>query len=131
MAFLHPLLGTLTVLFSIWILSRGLAARQGGKHAHKARRLHARWAWWALWGMVASLVSGLVSTVALRPELTLDDTVWHTALGFAVVGLMAVAAVLTRYFTKDPRLRAVHPWIGIAAVIGGIAQAIVGIELLP
>lgn len=130
MAFVHPALGTLTVLFSIWILSRGLTARQGGKHAHAARRQHKRWAWWALGGMVASLVSGVASTLLLRPDLTLGET-WHTALGVAVVSAMGLAALLTRYFTRDPRLRSVHPWIGIAAVIGGIAQAIVGIELLP
>ncbi len=130
MAFVHPVIGTLVILYSLWIMSRGLKARQGGRGAHQARRTHKRWAMYAMVGMVAALASGMASTVWLRPDLTLGET-WHLALGWSVVGTMAIAAVLTRYFTRSERLRQLHPWIGIASVVGGIAQAIVGIELLP
>ncbi len=130
MAFVHPVIGTVVVLFSLWIMSRGLRARQGGKGAHAARRTHKRWAWYALVGMLLALTSGMASTLWIRPDLELGET-WHLALGWLVVGLMAIAALLTRYFTHNAQLRQIHPWIGIAAVGGGIAQAIVGIELLP
>ena len=130
MAFVHPAIGTVVVLYSLWIMSRGLAARRGGPRAHRARRTHKAWAIYALVGMFVALGSGFASTVWLRPDLQLGET-WHLALGIAVVTSMTLAAVLTRYFTRSAALRQVHPWIGIAAVVGGIAQAIVGIELLP
>lgn len=130
MEFVHPAIGTLVILYSVWIMSRGLVARQGGKHAHQARRTHAKWAWYALYGMILAALTGIGSTLLLRPDLQLGET-WHLALGLVCVALMGLAALLTRYFTKNAQLRKVHPWIGIAAVVLGIAQAIVGIELLP
>lgn len=130
MAFLHPVLGTLTILFSLWILARGLTARQGGKSATRARRFHKRWAPWALGAMVASGISGTASTLWLRPDLTLGET-WHLAVGFLSIGLMGVTGLLTRAFTKSPSLRNVHPFLGIASVALGFLQGILGIELLP
>jgi cytochrome bd-type quinol oxidase subunit 2 len=130
MEFVHPALGAAVILYSVWIMSRGLAARQGGKGAHQARRTHKKWAWYALWGMVLAALTGIGSTLWLRPDLELGET-WHLAIGLVCVGLMGLAALLTRYFTHNAQLRQVHPWIGIAAVVLGIAQAIVGIELLP
>ncbi|MBX2797482.1 MAG: DUF4079 family protein [Myxococcales bacterium] len=129
-AFVHPVIGTIVVLYSVWIMREGLVARQRSKRSHKARRTHKRWAWYALWGMGLAVLTGMLSTIGLRDDIELGET-WHLALGWGLLGLMALAALLTRYFTHDARLRRIHPWIGIAAVVGGIAQAIVGIELLP
>jgi hypothetical protein len=130
MAFVHPILGALTLLLAAWLMSRGLLVRQGGKPATSARRTHKRWAWWILGLMWASLATGIGTTVLLRPDLRLGET-WHLALGITVVALFSLGGLLTRAFTRDPRLRAIHPWIGIAAVLIGAAHAIAGIELLP
>lgn len=130
MAFVHPILGGITLLLAIWLMSRGLVVRRGGKPATAARRAHKRWAWWILGLVWASLLTGFGSTILLRPDLELGET-WHLALGLVVVGLFTLGGLLTRGFTRDRRLRAVHPWIGILAVLIGIAHAITGIELLP
>jgi hypothetical protein len=130
MAFVHPAIGALTILFSAWIMTRGLVARQGVKESTKARRFHKKWAPWAFAGMVLSGITGLLSTLLLRPDLTLGET-WHLVLGLTSIGLMGAAGLLTRSFTRDPRLRTVHPWIGVAAVVVAAVQGIVGIELLP
>lgn len=130
MAFVHPVLGALTVLFSVFVMSRGLASRRAGPRAHAARRVHRRWAPWALAAMCLSAVSGTASTVFLRDDLTLGET-WHLAVGWTAVAWMASAGLLTRAFTRDPRLRSVHPWLGLVSVALAITQAILGIQLLP
>ena len=130
MAFVHPVLGTVAILISVYLMSRGLVARQGTKASTKARRTHKRWAWWSFGAMVLALVTGLGSTVFLRDDLELGDTL-HLEIGIGVVAVMGVGGLLTRYFTRSPRLRWWHPWIGVVAVIGAIVQGIFGIELLP
>ena len=130
MAFLHPILGAFTLLAAVWLMSRGLVVRQGGKAATPARRTHKRMAWWVLAAMWASLLTGITTTLLLRPDLSVGET-WHLALGLSVVALFTAGGLLTRAFTRDPRLRAIHPWIGITAVAIGVAHAIAGIELLP
>lgn len=80
--------------------------------------------------MGLALVTGFASTLWIREDLEVGET-WHTAVGVGSVVLMAVGAVLTRYFTRDPRLRKLHPWFGIAAVMGALFQGILGIQLLP
>ncbi|MEN0065382.1 MAG: DUF4079 family protein [Myxococcota bacterium] len=130
MAFVHPVIGTVAILFTIWIGSRGITARQGTKGAHQARRIHRKYAVYALIAMVVASITGTASTVWLRDDLSLGDT-WHLAIGWVIVGLMGVSALLTRYFTKSPVLRSVHPLLGMLAVAAAVLQAIIGIELLP
>ncbi len=130
MSYLHPLLGACAVLLTAFVATRGLVARQGGKPATAARRLHRRLGPWALGLMWASAILGTTSTLVLRPDLTLGET-WHLAVGWAGVALMTVAALLTRQFTREPRLRSVHPWIGVVALLAALLQALTGIELLP
>lgn len=130
MEFVHPAIGTVTLLFSMWILSRGLVAQRGIKASTVARRRHKRWAPWAFAAMVASGVSGAASTLWLRPDLTLGET-WHLVVGLGSITVMGVAGLLTRAFTRDPRLRKVHPLIGILSVALGVLQGILGIQLLP
>ena len=130
MAFLHPILGALTVLFAVFVMSRGLASRQPTRHATGARRTHRRWAPWALAAMALSAVTGTLSTLVLRDDLTLGET-WHFLVGWTAVAWMACAGLLTRAFTRNPRLRTVHPWLGVGSVALAVLQAILGIQLLP
>ncbi|MEQ1506530.1 MAG: DUF4079 family protein [Myxococcota bacterium] len=130
MALVHPVLGTITILFSVWVMSRGLIARRGTKASTAARRIHRKWAPWALGGMVLSGATGLASTVWLRDDLTVGET-WHLAVGCTAIASMGAAGLATRAFSRDPRLRTIHPWIGVVSVVVAIAQGILGIELLP
>ena len=92
MAFLHPILGALTVLFAAFVMSRGLASRQRRAGAHAARRTHRRWAPWALAAMVLSATTGTASTLALRDDLTLGET-WHFAVGWTADERRGIAVV--------------------------------------
>ena len=130
MAFVHPILGALTVLFSVFVMSRGLASRRRDPQAHTARRVHRRFAPWALAAMITSAVTGTASTLLLRDDLSLGET-WHLYVGWTAVAWMSAAGLLTRAFTRDPRLRSVHPWIGVGSVALALLQAILGIQLLP
>lgn len=130
MAFVHPVIGVVTILFTMWISSRGLVARRGTQASSPARRFHRKYAVYALAAMVVSSLTGMASTVWLREDLTLGQT-WHLALAWVIVGLMGLSGLLTRYFTRNASLRAVHPTLGILAVVASILQAIIGIELLP
>jgi hypothetical protein len=80
--------------------------------------------------MAASAVTGTATTVYVRDDLTLGET-WHFAVGWTAVAWMACAGLLTRAFTRDPRLRSVHPWLGVVSVALAVVQAILGIQLLP
>jgi len=130
MAFVHPVLGAVAVLYVLWIASRGLVARQGATAAHRARRTHKRWAKWGLLLMALAVSTGISSTLLVRPDLMLGET-WHLVVGLSVLGLMGLGALLTRQFVRQPWLRAVHLAVGIATVAAAITQAILGIELLP
>ena len=130
MVFLHPLIGAVTILLAVWVMARGLAARRGGRGATAARRFHKRWSPWAFGAMLLSGLTGTASTVWLRPDLTLGETN-HLVVGWTAIGLMAAGGLLTRAFTRNPGLRSVHPWIGVAAVVLALAQGVIGIQLLP
>ena len=80
--------------------------------------------------MVVSALTGTASTVLLRDDLTLGET-WHLAVGWTAVTWMATAGLLTRAFTRNPGLRAVHPWLGVVSVGLAVVQVILGIQLLP
>lgn len=130
MELVHPVLGTATILAAAWVMTRGLTARTGSKKATNARRVHKRWAPWVFAAMLTSGLSGTASTYFLRDDLTLGET-WHLAVGWLAIGVMGVAGLLTRAFTRNPTLRNVHPWIGVGSVALAILQGILGIELLP
>ena len=63
-------------------------------------------------------------------DLELGET-RHLVVGWTAIALMGIGGLLTRAFTRNPWLRSVHPWIGIAAVVLALAQGVLGIELLP
>lgn len=130
MAFVHPVIGALTVLFAVFVMSRGLASRRSDLRATAARRVHRRWAPWALAAMLLSALTGTASTWFLRHDLTLGET-WHLAVGWTAVAWMSAAGLLTRAFTRNPGLRAVHPWLGVISVALAVLQVILGIQLLP
>ena len=130
MAYVPPIVGACVVALAAFLASRGLVARQGGRNASAARRWHRTLGPWVLGLMWASALGGTASTALFRPDLKLGET-WHLVLGWGAVLVMSGAALSTRAFTRRPGIRSVHPWIGIAALLLALAQALTGIELLP
>lgn len=130
MWWIHPALGA-GVIVATWVLaSRGLVARQGGKGATPARRLHQRLGPWVLGGMWLALLGGFGSTLGLRPDLTVGET-WHTAVGVATVLGMTASWLLTRAFVRAPWVRSAHLALGLLVAVGALLQGLLGIELVP
>lgn len=127
---IHPVLGALAIAGTVWLMSRGLVARQGSKASAAARRAHKRWSWWVLGVMALAVVTGIASTLLVRPDLELGDTL-HLWVGLGSLGLMALGALLTRAFTRSPALRSWHLVVGLLTVLMVLWQGVLGIELLP
>ncbi len=130
MWWLHPVLGTATILATLVLASRGLVARQGTKASTPARRLHQRLGPWVLGGMWVTLLGGFGSTLALRDDLTVGET-WHTAVGLATAVGMTASWLSTRAFVRAPWVRTAHLVLGLAVVLLAVLQGLLGIELLP
>lgn len=130
MEWAHPVIGAVAILLTVWIMSRGLVARQGVKGSTAARRAHKRWSWWTLGAMGIAVASGIASTLLLRPDLELGET-WHLRVGLIALGLMGLGALLTRAFTRSPALRSWHLVVGLLTVLAVLFQGVLGIELLP
>src|SRR5262249_48623663 len=55
----------------------------------------------------------------------------HFRVGCALVMLYGLAALVSRRIDRDPRARAVHPWIGAAALVLSGVQGVLGLQLVP
>jgi hypothetical protein len=128
--YLHPLAGFVAIAVAAWAASLGLRSRTARPDAGRARVLHRRVApcAWAL--VVLNWIGGLAVVWALQPELE-RGTSGHFTVGTAIVGLLSAGALLSRRVPTDPRARAVHPWLGAAALLLSGVQVFLGLQLLP
>ena len=123
---LHPALGLATVAVLAHAARRGLEVRRGTRgvrglpHPRLARR-----AWWLV---LASWVLGLVTVWTCRPELDLATST-HFKAGTAVLVLLTLAGVVSRWIDVDPRVRRLHPAIGAAALLLAGVQVFLGLQM--
>ena len=85
---------------------------------------------WLLGLVVANWLLGLGS-VRLDPRDLELAASGHFQVGSALVVLYGVAALISRRIDHDPRARAVHPWIGAAALLLSGVQVFLGLQLMP
>lgn len=130
MSYVHPLVGTLVIALLLWVGAQGLRSRHKARYAPGARKLHARFAPVALWGCVVVAVAGPLSVVFTREDLELVDS-WHFWFGWLVALLMVSAWFSSRRLHEDPRLKQLHPYFGIAAMLLAIFGAMLGFGMLP
>lgn len=127
-AFLHPLLALASILFLAYVASLGLRSRD--RVDRHLRPKHARLASWAYGWMIANLVTGVLSTWGLRPDLSARGPM-HLRLGLSVVLLMSVAAWLSRRIGTNETARVLHPLLGLLALVLSGLQVFFGMPLLP
>jgi hypothetical protein len=127
-AFLHPLLALASILFLAYVASLGLRSRE--RIDRHLRPRHARLAGWAYWWMIGNLVTGVVTTWTLRPDLSARGPM-HLRLGVIVVLLMSVAALLSRALGRNETARVLHPIVGLLALVLSGLQVFFGMPLLP
>lgn len=130
MSYVHPLAGALAIALLLWVGSQGLRSRHKARYAQAARRHHARFAPLALWACLAVAVAGPVSVVLTREDLELVDS-WHFWFGWIVALLMTTAWFTSRRLHQDPRLKRLHPFFGITAMLLSIFGAMLGFGMLP
>lgn len=130
MAWIHPAIGALGAVLTLWIGFLGLRSRQKRPDAATARRRHGRFAWWAWFLVAAAAVGGPASTLLFRPDLHLAESL-HFGVGLTVAALMTAGW----YTSRQPRLRAAmweaHPYIGMAAMLGAAWALLLGLGRLP
>lgn len=130
MLYIHPILAGATVALMLWVGLAGLRSRHPRSYAITERRRHARFAPWALRGMVVALITGLASTLWLRPDLALTESV-HLPVGLGAVLAGSVAAWLSRdLYTSDIKRR-LHPFVAGLALVLALVQLALGFGRLP
>jgi threonine/homoserine/homoserine lactone efflux protein len=127
--YVHPIAAVLGVAFLGYVGSLGLRARSDRRHAHQHLARHARLAPVMYWLLVATWVAGCLSTWLLRPDLELGASV-HFRIGTAMVAVLSGGALTSRWMRR-PEIRALHPWLGAAAMLLAAAQIFFGLQITP
>lgn len=129
LTYLHPLTAALILLFTAYVASLGIRARNDRRHAGELLRRHAQLAPWAYGLILASWVGGVVTTWLLRPELELADS-QHFRVGLALVAAFSASALSSRWI-RIPAVRSLHPWFGVAGMLLAAAQIFFGLQITP
>lgn len=127
-AFIHPILALIVLVFTAIVASFGLRARE--RHGARFRQRHRRLAPYAYGLMVGNLVVGVLSTWQLRPDLELAGSV-HFRLALLIVVLLTIAALLSRRIGTSDTARSLHPIIGLIVLLLAGLQIFFGMTLLP
>jgi len=129
LAYVHPVVGGLTLALLGYVGSLGLRARNDRRHARQLLQRHAALAPYMYALILVSWVVGLSSTWWLRHDLELGTST-HLRIGVALVVALSGGALTSRFMHR-PELRAAHPWFGIAAMLLAAAQVFFGLQITP
>jgi hypothetical protein len=127
-AFLHPLTALASLGFLAYVASLGLRSREPVDRHLRPR--HARLAPYAYAVVLGNLALGTFTTWAWRSDLTLLASV-HFRLGIAIVALLSLGALLSRWNAVDERARILHPILGLLALLLSGLQVFFGMPMLP
>lgn len=127
-AFIHPILALIVLVFTAIVASFGLRARE--RHGARFRRTHRRLAPYAYGLMLGNLGVGVLSTWQLRPDLELAGSA-HFRLALLIVLLLTIAALLSRRIGTSDTARLLHPILGLIVLLLAGLQIFFGMTLLP
>jgi len=128
LAYAHPVGGALTIALLGYVGSLALRARSDRRHDRKFLARHARFARILYGTILAAWASGVLCTWLLRRDLVVTES-GHFRLGSALVVVLSGSALSSRWMTKSS-IRAVHPWLGAAAMLMAAAQVFFGLQIL-
>ena len=129
LTYLHPLTAALVLLLTVYVASLGIRSRTDRRRARELLERHARLAPWAYGLILFSWLAGVVTTWGLRPQLELGES-QHFRVGLALLVALS-ASVLSSRWMRSPRVRAIHPWFGVAAMLLAAAQVFFGLQIMP
>jgi hypothetical protein len=126
----HPVAALVTNALALYGVSLALKGRRLGRRGGPFLQRHRRLMPWVLGLVVANFVGGLVSAWLWRDPEDLAASGHHT-VGMIVVALFVATAVLGWRIARSPRVRAIHPWVGAAALLASGVQIFLGLQIVP
>src|SRR5690349_20149304 len=124
----HPVAGLAATALAAYQASLGLRSRRRRPDAPAARRRHAAVGPW-LWALYAlNWLAGIATVRWARPEIETAAS-GHFSLAGAIVALLTLGAVLSRWVPVDARARVIHPVIGAAVLVLSGVQVFLGLQL--
>ena len=129
LSYIHPAIAVLILTLLAHVASLGVRARNDRRHGAAYRKRHAQLAPWLYASVLVVWVGGLASTWALRPIEELASS-GHFRVGTALVAVLSLGALSSRWMDR-PAVRAVHPWLGVLALLLAAAQVFFGLQILP
>ena len=132
--YVHPLVGTLTLLLAFAVFRDGFAQRKQRLSRVPAsagsRSRHVKWGPWSSALMVLSAVLGIGSAIFLRNWKLLAS--FHGKLGVATVLMFLVMWWLGRRLNAgEKQLAGNHGVLGLLALFAGGLTGLLGISMLP
>ena len=127
---IHPVLGLVTTALAVQGASLALRGRRGGVRGASLLGRHRALMPWVYGLVIANFAGGALSCWLWRDEEDLA-TSGHFTVGVMLVVLFSLGAWLSRRMPGDRRARAVHPWIGAAALLAAGVQIFLGLQIVP
>jgi len=127
---IHPIAGLVTTALALRGASLALRGRRLGPRGASLLVQHRALMPWVLGLVVVNFVGGVASAWLWRDPEDLAAS-GHHAMGMVVVALFVLAAAVGLRIDRSPRLRAVHPWIGAAALLASGIQIFLGLQIVP
>ncbi len=130
LVWVHPVLGLVATALAAQGASMALRGRRLGPRGEPLLARHRALMPWVYGLVLANFGGGVVSCWLWRDEEDLA-TSGHFTVGGVVVALFTLGALLSRRIDADPRARALHPWVGAAALLACGVQIFLGLQIVP
>ena len=127
---IHPIAALATTALALHGANLALRARRLGPRGGPLLQRHRRLMPWVLAFVIANFIGGLASAWLWRDPEDLAAS-GHHQVGLLVVALFVLTAIVGLRIDKQPSLRAVHPWIGAAALLASGIQIFLGLQIVP
>jgi len=126
----HPVAALVTNALALYGVSLALKGRRLGRRGGPFLQQHRRLMPWVFALVVANFVGGLLSAWLWRDPEDLAAS-GHYTVGIVVFALFAATAVLGWRIDRSPTVRAIHPWVGAAALLASGVQIFLGLQIVP
>lgn len=126
----HPALGLLATVLAVRTATLALQGRARTKRGAAAMASHRALSPWVYALVVVGWIGGVVSVWLGRPDVDLFTT-GHFQVGTLIVVLFTASWAVSLRLPAATWARAVHPWIGAAALMALGVQVFLGLQLMP
>jgi hypothetical protein len=127
---LHPILGLLATALAVRTATLAVQGRTRSKRGASALARHRVLSPWVYGLIVVDWIGGVLSVWLGRPDVDLFST-GHFQVGSLIVVLFTASWLVSRRLPAEAWARAVHPWIGAAALMALGVQVFLGLQLMP